>query len=168
MFGFIGKIILRSRLKRNEADRYRNFISWEKVETVAIVISSRDKVAKNMVDNFVKDSRKFIEVFYVELNKKTPSYNDWQCFIGKHRSFFNLPKKVISKELEKKQFDVVINTASESDVFSRSLCEIIQAPFKCSTGNLAGVDLVIERPDGYKLLNYLEEVIRYLKMIRIK
>ena len=168
MFGFIGQRILRSRIKRNEEDRKRDFISWEKVQSVAIVISSRDNVAKNMVDNFIKDSRKFIEVFYVELNKKTPSYSDWQCFIRQHRSFFNLPKKVISKELEKKQFDLVINTASESDVFSRSLCEFIQAPFKCSTGDLVGVDLVIERPDGYKLISYLEEVVRYLRMIRIK
>jgi hypothetical protein len=163
----LAELMLRYRISRRESGREKKFVSWDKIEKIALVINSRDKIARNVLDNFINESRKFIEVFYVEVNRRTPTYNDWQCFSKRHRSFFNLPRKIISGELEKQRFDVVINTSSDTDIFARSVAGFLSAPLKCSTAGFREVDLVIERPDNYSLDNYLKEVVRYLKMIRM-
>lgn len=161
------ELIFRYRISRRESRRDKHFIPWDSIGKVALIISSRDKVAKNVIDNFINDSLKFIEVFYVEVNKRKPTYSDWQCFSKQHKSFFYLPKKTITAQLEKQHFDIVINTCADNDIFSRSISGYLTAPLKCSTSGFREVDLVIERPDNFKLVNYLDEVVRYLKMIKI-
>jgi hypothetical protein len=162
----ISEIILKYRLSAGENARKKQFLPWEKIEKIALVITNGDMVAKNTIDKFVLDSRKFIEVFYIEVNSSKRSYSDWQCFSRKDRSLFRLPNRQLTRELGKKKFDLVINTGSNDDVFSRGVSGLLSAPLKCAAAGFREVDLVIERPGNYQLLNYLEEVVRYLKMIR--
>jgi hypothetical protein len=164
----LAELVLRYRISRRESARERKFMSWEKIDRIALVVNSRDRIARHTIDSFISESRKFIEVFYVEVNRRAPTYADWQCFLKKHRSLFNLPGKSVSHELEKQRFDVVINTSSDTDIFSRSIAGLLSAPLKCSTAGFREVDLVIERPDHYGLDAYLHEVVRYLKMINVE
>jgi len=163
----LAELMLRYRISRRESARERKFMSWERIDRIALVVNSRDRVARHAIDSFISESRKFIEVFYVEVNRRAPTYADWQCFLKKHTSFFNLPGKTVAHELEKQRFDIVINTSSDTDLFSRSVAGLLSAPFKCSTTVFREVDLVIERPDNYGLDAYLQEVVKYLKMINV-
>jgi hypothetical protein len=161
---------LRTNIEKANRSRKRQFVPWDQIEKIALIVQKDENLNKSMLDNFIADSRKYIEVYCVELNSKVPSFGDWRCLYKKDRSpWLQLPSKAVVQELQEKNFDVVINTCSDNNLFSASLTSIIPASFKCAPSvryNYA--DLVIERRDPYHLLGYLEDIVSYLKMIRLE
>jgi hypothetical protein len=163
----ITKIILKYRIKRENLLRKKKFISWDKVEKIALIIEKKDNINKSAIDTFVDSSKKYIEVFYIETKSKESSYSDWQCFSKKDKSFWNLPKKSIYYELKRKKFDIVVTTCSDTNFFAVALTSCINAPLKCSNiSRYDYTDLIIKKAESLNLIAYLEETMRYLKMIR--
>ena len=108
-----------------------------------------------------------MEVYFIEPAAKEASYHDWRCLSKKDKNFFQLPKRTIFEELKHKHFDVCINTCDKENLFSESLHAVLKAPLKCGTHLEYNVsDLVVEKTEPTNLINYLNEVVRYLKMIR--
>jgi len=168
MFGAIAKMILKSRINEENATRQKKFMPWDKIEKIALVIEKKDSLNKSSVDQFIENSKKYIEVFYIETSSKNRSYTDWHCFSRKDKSFLNLPGKKLESELKNKKFDVVINTCAETNLFAYALTSNLPAYLKCggnSRFNLA--DLVIKKTEPFNLKNYLDETVKYLKMIRV-
>lgn len=163
----ITKIILKYRIKRENILRKKKFISWDKVEKIALILEKKDSINKSAIDKFVDTSKKYIEVFYVETKSKEATYADWQCFSRKDKSFWNLPKKSIYSELKGKKFDVVVTTCSDNNFFAIALASCLNATLKCSDSTRYDyTNLVIKKAESLNLIAYLEETIRYLKMIR--
>jgi hypothetical protein len=158
---------LRARLARDVKERKKDFLSWEKISTIALILSSEDHPSKDFIDRFVASTGKYVEVFYIETDSQVPSYSDWSCFTRKERTVLKLPRKTVISSLHKKHFDLVINACPEGTLFAKHLLSILNAPLKCSSsGRLTDADLVIKRKGLPGLPEYLQEVIRYLKMIR--
>jgi len=167
MIGSIAKIILKSKIEDENLKRQKKFLPWEKIEKIALIVEQHDSLNKSMIDKFMDETKKYIEVFYVELTSKQPSYNDWHCFSKKDKSFWNLPKKNAESELKTKRFDAVINTCTEMNLFALSICSSLPAYLKCGENtrfNLA--DLIIKKTEPFNLRNYLDETVKYLKMIK--
>lgn len=168
MFAALARFNLRSKITRESQARKKHFLPWEKIEKIALVLHKNDQVNKSAVDKFLDGTKKFVEVFYVELHAKTPSYSDWRCFSKKDASLLGLPQKTVATELKNKKYDLVINTCDESDLFAAAVVSSLHAPFKCGPGSLfSDVDMIIKKTEPYSLLNYLDEVLRYVKMIRV-
>ena len=78
-----------------------------------------------------------------------------------------MPRQIIQQEIRKKKYDLAINTCSESDIFATTLMAILPATLKCGKGKKFNeLDLIIQKSDPYHVIDYLNEVIKYLKMIR--
>lgn len=167
MLGFIARIKLRSAVQNDSRNRRKTFLPWDKIEKIALVIEKEDAPGKNAIDKFVDDTKKFVEVFYIETGSKLPSYADWQCFSKKDRSVFNLPKSGLMSSLRKKQFDVVINTCNGANLYAAAISSAIPATLKCATGSHYNyADLIIRKTSAGNLIQYLNDTVKYLKMIR--
>lgn len=168
MLSSLARFRLRSRIKKDNTGRKKQFMPWEKIEKIALVLHGHDGLNKSAIDRFIDDTKKFVEVFYIDLKSKTPAYADWRCFSKKDASVLSLPRPVVFDELKNKKFDLVIATPGHNAQFAAALVSGMQAPFKCGfTGDFNEVDLIIERPRPGQLSSYLEDVMKYLKMIKV-
>ena len=164
---FISDILLKSQIQKDTSNRKKQFLSWDKIQKIAIIIDNQTPVNKSVIDKFCADSKKFIEIYFVELNAKQASFGDWKCFTSKQKTLFKLPKKIVVADLKKKQFDCVINTCSIQNQFSIFIQSAIEAPLKCSDNNdYNQSDLIILKAQTSNIIDYLNDVVRYLKMIK--
>ena len=163
----ITNILLKSQIQKDTANRKKQFLSWDAIQKIAIIIDNQTSVNKSVIDKFCADSKKFIEIFCIELNAKQPSFGDWQCFTAKQKTVFKLPKQTTLINLKNKQFDCVINTCSAQNLFAVSVQSGLQAPLKCSDNNdFNQSDLIILKSQTFTVIDYLNDTIRYLKMIK--
>lgn len=168
MFRFFAEILLRSAIEKDNTANKKRFLPWDKIEKIALIIGKNETVNKSVLDKLITDTHKFVEVFYVDIHSKEAAYSDWHCFTKKDASFLKLPKGPVKEDLNKKKFDLVVNTASDNDLFATAICTTLQATFKC--GNSAkynNIGLIIEKKEPHSLPAYLAETVRYLKMIRV-
>jgi len=167
MLKTIAEISLKSKVNRENEPIKKQFLPWDRIEKIAIVIRKHDDLNKSEIDRFVEATQKYIEIFFVELDSKLPTYSDWHCFSKKDKSLLKLPKNNLIKELKKKQFDLVINTSTEDDLFSIALSSSLLSVIQCdSSDRFNNADLIIKKNDKYSIIDYLKEVIKYLKMIK--
>ena len=168
MFSLIAKILLASKVRHDNNLRQKKFMPWDKIEKIALIINKEATVNKSAIDKFIDDTKKYIEVFYIETKSKHASFGDWKCFLKKDSSILNLPKKTIEAELKHKRYDLVINTCKANNLFSAYLSSSLAASFKCaSSGRFMDADLIIRRADPDNLLDFLKDTVHYLKMIRV-
>lgn len=166
MFTGIAKYLTRSGITSENSKRQRQFLSWNKIEKIALLIDDK-KLSKNEIDKFIDSIKKYVEVFYVELSSKEPPYADWKCFVKKNKNFLGLPNTQTIDLVKGKKFDVVINACIKKDLYAANLTSQFKASFKCGHTNLYGeLDLIIEKTEGQNLSSYLKEVQRYLEMIK--
>jgi hypothetical protein len=169
MFTFIAKLLLKSLINTNKISHSQRFLSWEKIDRIAIIISNKETLNKNELDKFIEKTQKYVEVYYVELNSKLPTYSDLQCFTKKDKTFLKLPKQIIKEKLQTKKIQVVINTSDSSDLFSIALSNSFLANTEIANFDIyKNVNLIIKRNENQLLTNYLDVVISYLKMIKEK
>jgi len=162
----IANIVLKSR-KAFESKRKGAFLSWDSISKIALIISKRDNINKSQVDQFIASTKKYVEVFYIELDSKVPTYSDWICFTKKDKTFLGIPTASVIQGLRGKQFDIVINTCQEIEIYSTAISGILHAPINCgSTNQYNDTHLVIKKKGITNFMDYLHEVVRYLKMIR--
>lgn len=167
MFRFIAESLLRSQIKKDNSGVKKQFIPWDNIQRIALIIEGNDHFNKSALDKFIAESKKYVEVFYVELKSKQATFSDWQCFSKKDKNTVSLPKKELLEALKKKQFDLVINTIHEDELYAVSLCSSLPAPFKIGhSGKYNDVNLIIKRIEHHNLISYLNDALRYLKMIK--
>jgi hypothetical protein len=168
MFTVITKAILKSRITRENAQRQKKFIPWDRVDKIALILEKQENFNKNLIDTFIQDTKKYIEVYFIEPSSKEGSYKDWQCFSRKDKSLLNLPNKNTETELKNTGFDAVINTCDATNLFALAICSALPAYLKCSANNAFNLaDLVIKKNESLSLRSYLDETVKYLKMIKV-
>lgn len=167
MINKLAEITLRSQVAKDNLALPKYFLSWDKIEKIALIISKDETINKSALDKFIADSQKYVEVFFIELNSKQPSFGDWKCFTKKDKSLLSLPKKTISNDLINKKFDLVINASNNFQLFASAITSTIKAPVKCGqTNGFNEVQLIIQKTVPFNLINYLNDVVKYLKMIK--
>ncbi len=167
MLSKLAEITLRSQVAKENAATQKQFLSWDKIQKIALVISKDETINKSAVDKFISDSQKHVEVFFIELNSANASFGDWKCFTKKDKSLLNLPKKTIADELNHKKFDLVINASNNFNLYASAITSTLKAPVKCGQANgFNEVHLIIQKTVPFNLINYLNDVVKYLKMIK--
>ncbi len=167
MLSKIAAYITRSKIAEKNKTRQKQFLNWNDVNTVALIIDDKETINKSELDKFVEGIKKHTEVFFVQLNAKQAGYGDWNCLIKKDKTFLNLPKPL--DQGETKKYDLVINVSHQYALYSANLVGQLNAPFKCGNADLFGeLDLIIEKKDSLNLIAYLKEVMKYLEMIKTK
>lgn len=168
MFQSLGKIILRSKIKNLSLPQKKNFLPWDNIEKIALIINEEESLNKSMIDKFIDDTKKHVEVFYLETRSKQKTYHDWHCFSKKERSLFYLPTKQAESELKTKQFDVVINACGEKNLFAFAVSSSLKTLLRCGYNNSYNLaDLIVLNSGSDKIVNYLENTVKYLKMIKV-
>ncbi len=169
MINKLTEIILKSQISKNNTSLKKKFLPWNEIQTIALVLSHNNTINKSAVDKFINDSQKHIDVFLIELKSKDASFNDWHCFTKKDKTILNLPKKNQLINLQNQKFDLIINAAEEFNLFAASITSEIKAPFKCGLpSSFNENDLIIQKTNPFNLINYLNDVLRYLKLIKEK
>lgn len=167
MFKSIARWLLRSKLSQVSPDTPKDFLSWAQINSIGLIISKDSALNRNALDKWISDTKKFVEVFYIETSAKVPSFGDWYCFTKKDKSLFELPKKSIEQELHDKKYDLVINTASAKDLFAAAVLIAIKAPYKCAASpELQDANLIVSPSVEGNLIHQLQDTMRYLQMIR--
>jgi len=163
----IAAYITRSKVAKQSLVREKHFLNWDKINKIALVIDDKEVINKSELDKFTEGLKKHIEIFFVELKSKQPTFGDWKCLSKKNKNILNLPKDFFLNEIKEKKYDLVINASLQYSVFSANLINHLNAPFKCGNNNLFGeLDLIIETRESESLLSYLKEVVKYLAMIK--
>lgn len=169
MINKLTEIILKSQISKNNTLLKKKFSPWNEIQTIALVLSHNNTINKSAVDKFINDSQKHIDVFLIELKSKNASFNDWNCFTKKDKTILNLPKKNHLVNLQNQKFDLIINAAEDFNLFAASITSAIKAPFKCGLpSDFNENDLIIQKTNPFNLINYLNDVLRYLKLIKEK
>lgn len=164
---FLADIQLRAIIKRFATSKNKQFLSWSNIQKVALVLNADQNINKSVIDKFVAKHQKYMEVFYVEVQSKAATYADWQCITKNDLNILQLPKSALLTNFHQKQFDLVINTCDENDLVSQSIGSALIANYKCASfEKLSAANLVIKRAAESKLNDYLEEIVKYLKMIK--
>lgn len=169
MLNKLAEITLKSQVAKDNSATQKQFLPWDKIQKIALVISKDSTINKSAIDKFIGDSQKHVEVFFIELQSKEKSFGDWKCFTKKDKSLLNLPKKPVANEINSKKFDLVINAATNFNLFASAITSILKAPIKCGQNNDNNeVQLIIQKTEPFNLINYLNDVVKYLKMIKDK
>jgi hypothetical protein len=167
MFRSIARWLLRSKLSKASSDAPKNFLSWQQINSIGLIISKDTSLNRNALDKWIADTKKFVEVFYVETSEKIASYGDWYCFTKKDKTLFNLPKKTIEADLQQKKYDLLINTASDKDYYAAAVLIALNAPYKCAASpELQDANLIVSPSVEGNLIHQLQDTMRYLQMIR--
>ncbi len=168
MFAALAKIILKSRIEKENNSRKKRFLSWDAIQKMALLIEHDPKLNKSQIDRFVQESGKYVEVFYIETTSELSSFGDWHCFTRKETGFLKLPKQNSLVELKGKKFDLLINTCNSHNLFAIALSSSIEATLKLGTASkFSESDMIISKNEGLGLLAYLKVVDSYLKMIKV-
>lgn len=164
--GFIKELILRSKLKSN-TNKGRNFLPWDKIKTVALIVDDKHATNKNELDKFIYETDKVVDVYYLDLNNKESSLKNYITFVKTNKSFFGLPNAKATAKIQNKKYDLLINAAFEQLTYAGVLSNAINATCKSGFENKANeLDLLVVYNQNKKLIDYLNEVVNYLKMIK--
>jgi hypothetical protein len=162
----LARLITLAGLKK-QARKAEQFLNWQSIRSMALIIGAGEKVNKSRVDSFIDKTGKHVEVYYIELASKKPSFADWRCFTRDHRNILRLPVDRVQNELRGKSYDFVLNACDGSYLFPATIAALLSAPFKCAVSDLLGyANLEVKRPATQELDDYLAEVQKYLMMIR--
>jgi hypothetical protein len=168
MLHWIAKTYLKNKIAGDRKVHKQHSMAWDKVERIALILDKNDKINKSEMDKLLDSTKKFIEVFYIELSSKTATYADWTSFLKTDKSLLGLPKSTVLDKLKSKKFDVVINAASDNHLYAAAIATHLPAPCKSSTGNYYNIgDLIIHKQTTDTTTSYLNQVVTYLKMIRV-
>lgn len=164
--GFIKELIITTRLRSGEAGG-RNFLPWDKTKTMALVLDSKTASSKNVIDKFIYEADKVVDVYYIDIHVKESAIKNFITFTKKEKSFFGLPNGKAAAKIVKKKYDVLINASFSELDYSSVLSNSIKATCKCGYESRADeLDMVVKRKEGQDLMKYLEELVNYLKMLR--
>lgn len=167
MFSAIARYLTRAFIDRQDATRKKQFLSWNKIEKIALILDNGDALNKSEIDKFTAGLSKYVDVYFLELNAKNPSFGDWIIYTKKDKTWLGLPKSHIDSSIKNRNYQLVICAAQKYPLFAANLVSKINAPYNCGLGNLFGeTDLIVKRSASQGLMNYLEEVKKYLQMIR--
>ena len=168
MLTSIARFSLQSRISKDNIHRKKHFLPWEKIEKIGLILHQADNINKSALEKFIDSTKKYLDVFYVDLTTKQALYGDWHCYTKKDATFLGLPRSTVLAELRKQKFDLVINTCGDHEFFATALVSSLNAPFKCGNSKTFNdVDLIIKKTEPYQVVDYLNEVIRYLNMIKV-
>jgi hypothetical protein len=164
--GSLKELIIKSRLKKNESVG-RNFLPWDKTKTMALILDSKTASSKNLIDKFIYEADKLVDVYYIDLDVKESPIKNFITFTKQEKSFFGIPNSKASAKIVKKKYDLLVNASFAQLDYSSILSNAINATCKCGYQNKANeLDLVVKRKEGQDLMKYLDELVNYLKMIR--
>lgn len=168
MLSLLANIQLRSTIRNFGNSKSQQFIPWDQIQKMALIFNHHQQINKNLIDQFIHRQKKYIDVFYIEDAAKVASYADWQSIIKSDLNVLKLPKSTLLQNFHKKQYDLIINTCNEDDAIAMAITAALKANFKCGAfENYNATNLVIKKSiQPFNLVNYLDEVIKYLKMIK--
>lgn len=166
MFNSIASIQLKATIKRQNDLRLKAFKNWDQIDKIALILNNSDSINKNKLDQFVEQCKKHIDVYFIELNAKEGSFGDWICFTKSSKNIIGMMRKNVAQIIDGKKYDLVIDTTLVNNLFSANLSVNLVAPFKCGATNTYNQnDLTLKRKEDQDLIDYLNEVIRYIRMI---
>jgi len=164
--GFIKELILKAKF-RNGSSVGRNFLPWDKIKTIALLVDSKHANNKNELDKFIYESDKVVDVYYLDLHVKESVVKNYISIVKSDKSFFGLPNAKAMAKIHNRKYDLLINAAfgelTYAGVLSNTIKATCKSGFKSKRNEL---DLLIARTENQKLMNYLGEVVGYLKMIK--
>jgi len=160
------KILVRTHLKK-QARRKRQFVPWDQVQQVALIIENQSGFNKSVLDKFIIDTGKRFDVLFIDTNNKESVIKDYITFCKSDKNLLNLPSSKGLEKIAKRKADVIIICVDKELEYAAVLAANYEARCYCGYSPVkANLDIIIERKTGTALPQYLEEVLRYLKMIR--
>jgi hypothetical protein len=164
--GFLKELILISRLKHSEAGG-RNFLPWDKTKTMALVVDSKTSQSKNVIDKFIYEADKVVDVYYLDIHVKESPIKNFITFTKAEKNWLGLPNSKAKAKIANKRYDVLINASFAELDYSSVISNMIKATCKCGhQSRLSELDLIVHLKGNQSLEKYLNDLVNYLKMIR--
>jgi hypothetical protein len=164
--GFLKELILIGRLKSTEAGG-RNFLPWNKIKTMALVLDSKTAQSKNLIDKFIYEVDKVVDVYYLDIHAKESAIKNFITFTKLEKNWVDLPNGKAKAKIAGKRYDILINASFAELDYSSVITNMIKATCKCGHhSRLSELDLIVHHKGNQSLEKYLDELVNYLKMIR--
>ncbi len=161
-------LLIRSYIK-NYYKRKRKFISWNELQTIALLVDAHETFNKSSLDAFIKYSGKRVEVLYIDIKKKQSPIKDYEVFTSSDKNFMGLPNSKCIAKISRKRVNLLINCCSIFSDFSDCLAAHYEADFYCGFRNdFNNLDLIVDKKNSMSLKDYLEEVKRCVEMIKTR
>jgi hypothetical protein len=163
---FLKEIVLKVRLKSKEAGG-KNFLPWAKTKHMALIVDSKTSQNKNLIDKFIYEADKVVDVYYLDLNVKESPIKNFITFTKQEKNWLGLPNGKAKAKIGSKKYDVLINASFGEPDYAAVISNSIKATCKCGyQSRLGELDLIVARKNDQPMEKYLDELVNYLKMIR--
>ncbi|MBS1651585.1 MAG: hypothetical protein JSU07_06195 [Bacteroidetes bacterium] len=139
---------------------------WDNITSIGIIVSKKENVNRSEIDKITKSANKHIEFLFLELDAKTPTFSDWNCFTSHEKNLIGLPKL---KNKKIGSFNCVIN-CTLNNVFALSLITNIKPLLIVGRDNELNnnhVTITTNNAD-FNLTQFISDSFSYLKMINPK
>lgn len=167
MLGIISKYLTKNAVEKNNFNRQKQFLNWDKIEKIALILDDSVPINKNEIDKFIDHTKKYVDIYFLELNAKKSTFGDWICFTKKDADFFKLPKSHVESSVKNRHYQLVINVTAKYSNFAAIITSQLHPSFSCGINNLYGeVDVIIENNKTHSVTEYLKEIQKYLQMIK--
>lgn len=167
MLGILSKYFTKTIIEKNNFNRQKQFLNWDKLEKIALILDDSLPINKNEIDKFIDHTKKYVDIYFLELNSKKSTFGDWICFTKKDADFFKLPKSHVESSIKNRQYQLVINVTAKYSNFAAIITSQMRPLFSCGNNNLFGeVDVIIENKTTNSVTEFLKETQKYLQMIK--
>ncbi|MBQ9587176.1 MAG: hypothetical protein IJR26_04885 [Bacteroidales bacterium] len=184
MFEFI-KNKLQQRQLRNLLNKQRDkrIDNWEDIKTIGLIFTVGDAEHWNLLHRFVsaqENRGKEVHLIGFQADNYEINYifSHTKTVICHEKTDFNrlgLPKEGVIDSFVDKHYDLLIDATSQPDFFGRYVTAMAEANLKVGFQNNSlpdgdndrlMYDMLIQGDDEMDLRNYIEQIVKYLLMVK--
>lgn len=164
--GSLKEVIIKRKLRKAETGG-KNFIPWDRCKTIALVIDSKTSKSKSVIDKFIYEADKVVDVYYLDLDVKESAIKNFITLTKQEKNWLGLPNGKTTAKIVKKKYDLLINASFAELDYASVLTSMIKATCKCGFKSRTNeLDLIVSKNNDQSIDKYLEALVNYLKMIK--
>ena len=164
------------------ASRDKTIKNWDVIHTVGLIFVVGSAEEWNLISRFISAQKKQgKQIFLIGFHPKDYAidyiFTHTETTICREKedlSFWGLPKADVINNFTERHYDLLIDTTTEN-FFGKYITALSNADLKVGYYNpqfstlysqFTGYDLTIQGNDQFDLKKYLEQVVKYLSMIK--
>ena len=184
MFDFIKRKYQQRHLRNLiTEEREKRIDNWNDIKTIGLIFTVGDAEHWNLIHRFVtaqESHGKEVHLIGFQADKYEINYifshtRTIICHEKEDFNYFGIPKEGVVEGFTSKHFDLVIDTTVQPDFFGKYVTALSNANLKVgyshtdtdeNEGSMEMYDMAIQSQEPMDLKSYIEQIVKYLMMIK--
>ncbi|MCR4817304.1 MAG: hypothetical protein K5842_09030 [Bacteroidales bacterium] len=184
MFDFIKRKYQQRHLRNLiTEEREKRIDNWNDIKTIGLIFTVGDAEHWNLIHRFVtaqESHGKEVHLIGFQADKYEINYifshtRTIICHEKEDFNYFGIPKEGVVEGFTSEHFDLVIDTTVQPDFFGKYVTALSNANLKVgyshtdsdkNEGSMEMYDMAIQSQEPLDLKNYIEQIVKYLMMVK--